>query len=189
MEESVGLGELMSALVAFQSECPVLSFDKKVKTGKYTFDYVTLGKIVQETKPLLAKHGLFISQVPVPSAHPDFVRVKTILGHKSGQVMSSEFEMPVPKKGQTITPQDLGSGLSYAKRYSYSAILSLVTDQDLDGHSPSDVYSGSKEDTDWLKATCKKLGVIDPNIMRSIHEKLLEDTSVKDTKLVAKLID
>lgn len=189
MDEANGLGELMSALVAFQMECPVLSFDKKVKTGKYSFDYVTLGKIVNETKPLLAKHGLIISQVPVPSTNPDNVRVKTILGHKSGQVMSSEFEMAIPKKGQTVTPQDVGSALSYAKRYSYSATLSLVTDQDLDGHSPSEIYHGSKEDAQWLKEVCTKLGVTDKAIMKSIHEKLIQDTCTKDPKLVAKLID
>lgn len=195
MDEAMGLSKLMGALVKFQSECPALSFDKTVKTGKYKFDYVTLAKMVDVTKPLLAKNGLFISQLPICNEKENYVKVKTILGHESGQSISSDFEMKIPatttRDGKTlpITPQDVGSGISYAKRYAYGAILSLITDEDTDGHSPNEIYQGSKEDAAWLKSVCEELGVTDKTIMRGIHDKLLQDTSVKDKKLVSKLID
>jgi hypothetical protein len=189
MDEQGPLGELAKALVAFQSECPRLSFDKTVKTGRYSFDYVTLAKIVNETKPLLAKHGLTISQNPVPCADDKKVAIKTIILHTSGQLMSSTFEMIIPTKGGAPTPQDYGSGISYAKRYAYASALSLVTEEDIDGLPPQEIYQGTKEDIAWLKETCAKLGVVDTAIQKAIHGKMLETTNTKDAKLIAKLID
>lgn len=189
MDEMKPLGELAKALVAFQMECPKLSFDKTVKTGRYSFDYATLAKIVNETKPLLAKHGLAISQHPIIASSGNKVAVKTIIMHSSGQLMSHEYEMLIPCKGQEPTPQDYGSGISYAKRYAYAAALCLVTEEDTDGHSPAEIYQGTSEDKKWLKEVFASLGVREVEIQKQIHLKLLETMSVKDAKLVAKLID
>ena len=124
MDEHRPLNELATALVAFQKECPKLGFDKNVKTGRYSFDYVTLTKIVNETKPILAKHGLTISQNPIPACSDSKIAIKTIIIHTSGQVMSHDFEMIIPIKGSVPTPQDYGSAITYAKRYSYASALS-----------------------------------------------------------------
>ena len=189
MDELRPMGELVKALVAFQKECPKLTFDKKVSTGRYSFEYVTLGKIVNETKPLLAQHGLAISQIPSISSDDKKIAVKTIVMHTSGELMSDTFEMLIPTKGGSPTPQDYGSGISYAKRYAYASTLSLVTEEDTDGHSPAEIYQGTTEDKNWLKETCKKLGVTDVAVQKAIHGKLLENNSIKDVKLIAKLID
>lgn len=195
MGEASPKGELFAALVEFQKECPTFTFDKTVKTSKYSFKYVTLAKLVNETKPLLAKHGLTVIQLPTLSSDASMVRIKTIITHKSGQLISEEFEMVIPQtitrdgKKLPVTPQDLGSAISYSRRYSYGCALGLITDEDTDGHSPAEIYKGTKDDCKWLSDTCKKLGVTDKEVLRGIHLKMLSEQTVKDVKLIQKLID
>lgn len=190
------LNELATALAAFQAECPTFEFDKTVKSKKYSFKYVTLGQLIAKTKPLLAKHGLSVAQLPWIATDPTNVAVKTLVLHKSGQVMSSLFEMKIPviaSRDANVkpdpTPQDVGSGLSYARRYAYASFLGLITDEDTDGHSPDEIYSSSPADKKWLMETCQKLGITDNAVMGELHKKLIAQQSVKSAKLVQQLID
>ena len=194
MDGTSPIGELLGALAAFQLECPTMALDGKVKTGKYDFKYLTLGKLINETKPLLAKHGLTITQWPDISRTGDVVAVTTILGHSSGQHMAKTFEMKIPqtvlKDGKIlpVTPQDYGSAISYAKRYAYGSALGIVTEEDKDGLNEAEIYQASKDDIAWLKATCLKLGVKDPKLMKQISDKMLKDTCTKDPKIVKGMI-
>jgi ribosomal protein L31 len=49
-----------------------------------------------------------------------------------------------------MTPQDIGAVITYMKRYSYSAILGLVSDEDVDGKLSDKSEEPSKEVLDQM---------------------------------------
>ena len=114
---------LFKALSGFQSECPVIHQDTK----GFNYTYADLSKIHSIINPILRKHGLCITQ-PLEKEG-----IKTILYHiESGESLESYITIPrVELKGQNDY-QSYGSGITYFKRYSISAMLSIITDKDLD---------------------------------------------------------
>lgn len=92
--------------------------------GKYTFAYATLGGILHHIRPHLTANGLWFQQY-VRLGH-----MVTRLIHSSGEWMEAgAIPMPDFKGG----PQDIGSIISYFKRYSLSAALGLASEEDNDG--------------------------------------------------------
>ena len=114
---------LFKALSNFQSECPVIHQDTK----GFNYTYADLSKIHSIINPILRKHGLCITQ-PLENEG-----IRTILYHlESGESLESYIIIPrVELKGQNDY-QSYGSGITYFKRYSISAMLSIITDKDLD---------------------------------------------------------
>jgi hypothetical protein len=127
--KSDSLNELASALVKFQKEMPAIERSKTVSVGdKFSFDYAPLDQIVEKATPILTKNGLCVSQLVGENG-----AVTTVLLHESGQYL-----------GETVTihptsdrPQDLGSAITYAKRYSYASILGIVAEDDDDANRAS----------------------------------------------------
>jgi hypothetical protein len=51
--------------------------------------------------------------------------------HESGEERSGEYPLPDPTSAR---PQDIGSAITYARRYSFCAVTGLVTEEDDDGN-------------------------------------------------------
>lgn len=115
------------ALVKFQG---VVSNPNKARTasmGTYSYTYAALPDIVEELREVLAAYGLAVIQSV--GSYEGNVTISTLVMHESGQWIESEpLSMPSGSK-----PQDIGSAITYARRYSYAATLGLVTDDDADG--------------------------------------------------------
>jgi hypothetical protein len=62
------------------------------------------------------------------------VAVRTMLLHTSGQWIASRYVMPI---GDKLTPQAIGSAITYARRYALSAIVGIAPDDDDDGNAAS----------------------------------------------------
>lgn len=126
MIKSENINELAAALVKFQEKMPKIERNKTVTVGdKYSFNYAPLDHIVDKATPKLTKQGLAVSQLVGEGGS-----VTTLLMHESGQYI-----------GETVTiastsnrPQDLGSAITYAKRYSYASILGIVAEDDDDAN-------------------------------------------------------
>lgn len=91
--------------------------------------YVKLEGVVAAVKSGMKETGLSYIQVPV--SKPDFVGTSTIITHSSGQFMK------FPAFGfsfKTNKPHDVGSYMTYARRYSLSAAFGLASDEDDDGN-------------------------------------------------------
>lgn len=115
---------IYEALMNFQSDMPTLPQNTK----GYGYTYTDLLTIINTAQPILAKHGLVITQ-PIAGS-----KINTILHHiPSKEEICSFVDIPqgVSLKGQN-TFQVYGSALSYFRRYSYISILSIVSDADLD---------------------------------------------------------
>lgn len=113
----------MKSLGEFQLECPIIH--KDTQGHKYT--YADLPKIYSVINPLLAKHGLVLTQPLIEKG------IKTILFHlESGEFIEADTPIPQVQLGNMNDYQAYGSGVTYFRRYAISSILGLVTDKDLD---------------------------------------------------------
>lgn len=118
---------LAKALVAFNLEVKII--EKDAKNPHFKNDYASLDNIVNEVRPVLAKHGLVIMQFP--GGDGENYTLRTMLMHESGEWIESESLTMRPVKND---PQGIGSCTTYARRYSLSAMLSLNTGEDDDGN-------------------------------------------------------
>lgn len=132
MNQSPDIKELAIALSAAQSEFTAVPFNATNPFLKNR--YADLSAIVTSTKPILAKNHLAISQMLYSDGNS--VGVTTMLMHSSGQWISSSIALPLgEEKGKSLA-QVAGSIATYCRRYAYSAILGIVSDEDTDGNEP-----------------------------------------------------
>jgi hypothetical protein len=115
---------LYKALADFQQDVPAIYKG----TEGYGYSYADWGQILDVVNPLLKKHGLGFTQ-PL-----DGTKLKTIVFHiESGESIEGSVEIPQDISLAKMNAfQVIGSGITYYRRYSLSAILGLVTDKDAD---------------------------------------------------------
>ena len=90
----------------------------------YKFRYADLEATLSAVREPLSAEGLALFQLI------NGTRLTTILAHKDGGVLSSEFEMaPWLTIGD---PKNFGITVAYFRRYQVNAILCLAADDDLD---------------------------------------------------------
>ncbi|TBX83943.1 recombinase [Bacillus cereus] len=128
MNRSETIAKLAKSLVLFNSE--VNKIAKDADNPFFKNNYATLDTIIDEIRPILSKHGLSIMQIP--SGDGQNVTLKTLLLHESGEWLESDELTMKPVKND---PQAVGSCITYARRYSLAAFLSLNTGEDDDGNS------------------------------------------------------
>ena len=113
--------------------------------------YADLASVRAVIKEPLAKNGLSVMQIP-RTVYFDIgnqrviqgVEIVTILTHKSGEkLVSDPFYMPCAKPDA----HGLGSAITYARRYSLSAILNVASDDD-DGNAASDAARAASQSDD-----------------------------------------
>ncbi|MDA1834832.1 ERF family protein [Bacillus cereus group sp. BY142LC] len=127
MNRSETISKLAKSLVLFNSE--VNKIAKDADNPFFKNNYATLDTIIDEIRPILSKHGLSIMQIP--SGDGQNVTLKTLLLHESGEWLESDELTMKPVKND---PQAVGSCITYARRYSLAAFLSLNTGEDDDGN-------------------------------------------------------
>lgn len=120
-----GLAELYTALAAAQAE--IVAAEQNRENPHLKSRYATLNAVWDACRAPLTKNGLCLTQFP--SFDGGRVRVRTVLGHKSGQEIESTLELPPGK--QDI--QGIGSAITYARRYVMSALVGVCPDDDDDG--------------------------------------------------------
>jgi hypothetical protein len=102
----------------------------KTGPGTVKYSYATLAEVWSSCRKPLADNALCVIQ-QVEQHNPGSITVNTILGHSSGQSISSELSMPVIGG----TAQSVGSAISYARRYGLMALVGIATDDDDDGQA------------------------------------------------------
>lgn len=117
------IGELAKALSKFQSELAQPKLNKEVKAGAYKFKYADLANCYAAAKPIIGKYGLSVTHITTPT------HLLTILLHESGEWLKSELPLNTAQ-----AYQQLGSAITYLKRYSYCAILGICADDDDDAN-------------------------------------------------------
>jgi hypothetical protein len=135
VKTSEQINELAGALSKAQAQFPTIAKDKTAKVkmrddkGEYTYKYANLASILEVVNPILAAHSLSVTQV---TEFEGQFWLRTRLMHSSGQWLESSWPLKTYER-----PQDAGSALTYARRYSLSAVLGIATDEDDDGAAAS----------------------------------------------------
>lgn len=131
MKTSQTTGSIIAALIQFQSDNTGI---KKDGQG-YNYKYISLDQIFALVRPVLSKHGLVMSQDVGSIVVGDKVQTtcETVIYHKSGEWISTGAMIVEPiTNAKMSVMQNLGSAITYAKRYQLTAILGLSADVDND---------------------------------------------------------
>lgn len=127
MNKSESIADLAKALAAFQSEVKQPKKDKSNPFFKST--YVDLAGVVDAITETAPKHGLSFMQHALTDEN-ERVGVTTIIFHESGEYIEAP---PIFAKPTKAGPQEVGSVITYLKRYSLSAAFGITSEVDDDG--------------------------------------------------------
>jgi hypothetical protein len=135
---------LAEALVAAQADLPcVLGKDADGQIQSRTYRYLTLDKLIAETRPILTKHGLTLMQFPgyeVIDGKPFPTLVTRIewADLEAGDNLGDALEYSMPLYVEPKTMQGLGSAITYARRYAWQSVLGIAAEEDTDAAKDDD---------------------------------------------------
>jgi len=122
MKTSEQISELAAALAAAQGMMENAIMNRV--NPHFKSKYADLAAIFDAARKPLSANGLAIVQTIGDGV------LHTRLLHTSGQWIASEH--PLPMSGR---PQEIGSALTYARRYSLSALIGIAADEDDDANA------------------------------------------------------
>jgi hypothetical protein len=175
MPQSENINELAAALAKAQGTMKAAHFNKT--NPHFKNKYADLTAILEAVRHPLSENGLAIVQTP-EIMDGAFCLVTRLL-HSSGQYIAGEYPLPAQ-----ATPQQIGSAITYAKRYSLCAIVGISADDDDDAeatrkegvmvttvtkrenpHTPMDKedypprYAANGEQYDWINTDRASEGI------------------------------
>lgn len=130
---------LAAALAAFQAEIPLIGKTNTAKVpmksgGGYSYTYADLATVTSIVLPLLAKHGLAWTAMPTVADTGGLVLDYRLL-HESGESVGGQYPL------QGGSPQQVGSAITYARRYCLTAVTGVApTDDDDDAAAAQRAY-------------------------------------------------
>jgi hypothetical protein len=110
-------------LLAFQQK--VEAVKKTKKNPHFKNAYADINEILSEVKPLLSDLNLVLSQPII-----DGLQCSIITDVASGESVTSCIKLP-----ENLQPQQLGSAITYFRRYTLVSLLCLETEEDVDGNN------------------------------------------------------
>lgn len=123
------------------NEVPNFSTDETASAGSRIYKYLNLATLLKNIKPIFEKHGIAFSQKVTFNGPGDgrqaLGTVETIIFDENEQQTVCEYPFYI-----TGDPQQVGSAITYARRYSLTTILGIFPDKDDDGG-----YAKQKFDT------------------------------------------
>jgi len=156
MSTSDQINELVGALSKAQAEmdnAPMLSTNPHFRSK-----YADLASIRNATIPPLSKNGLALFQT-ISGTENGGLSLVTRLAHTSGQWAESRYPLPNSSK-----PHEMGSAITYARRYSWAAVCGIAAEEDDDGNNAQEgarngvkavparkSSAAAKRDGDWEK--------------------------------------
>lgn len=123
MSNSEQTNELGAALSKAQGAMKNAVFNRQ--NPHFKNKYADLAAVWDAIRKPLADNGLSITQTIRPNGTGLYLC--TTMRHSSGQWVDSSYPLPTMAK-----PQEMGSALTYARRYSLSAIVGIAADEDDD---------------------------------------------------------
>jgi hypothetical protein len=123
MPQSENINELAAALAKAQGLMTAAAMDKT--NTHFKTKYATLSSVLEAIRKPLTDNGIAVTQTT--ELRDGAFCLVTRLAHSSGQWLAGEYLLPA-----NVSPQQLGSALTYARRYSLSAIACIAADEDDD---------------------------------------------------------
>lgn len=125
--------------------------------GSYNYDYADLYTVLKLITPILNKNGFILTQ---PTKVDNGKQVlETILIHTSGFTHKGEIILP-DFSSQDMRAQELGSLITYFRRYSLVTLLGInIENEDDDGAAASAPNPASEKQKEFIIKLCKDKNV------------------------------
>lgn len=133
VRRSLGIQQLAAAMVAVQKQIEDPTKNKSAARGEKggSYRYADLPTVLDAVRPALVANGFAVMQFPCEL--DDAPALTTILLHTSGEWVETTTKIrPV-----NPSPQNVGSALTYARRYALLALCGIAADDDDDGRAAS----------------------------------------------------
>lgn len=148
---------LATALAAFQAEVPIVrkgnTADVRSDKGNYSYSYADLADVSEIALPLLGRHGLSFSAKPTYNEHGNFV-LAYVLRHEGGESDGGEYPLPPV----TVPPQQMGTAITYARRYAFTAVTGVAAggdDSDAQGSPNPPAPAAAPQPNGWRERIAK----------------------------------
>lgn len=136
--QSETIGAIAAALAKAQGEIENAKFNRV--NPHFKNKYADLTAIFDAVRAPLSKNELAVTQtIEVREAG---MVLSTKLMHSSGEWLGSEYPLPMSAR-----PQEFGSALTYAKRYSLASIVGVSADEDDDANAAQGASNGAARAT------------------------------------------
>jgi hypothetical protein len=126
--QSDSLVNLIPALLKAQSKLDVAEKSRKSGGAGRSWKYADWATIVEASRKALSDNKLCVSQRIILGEGGNMI-LSTTLFHESGEYLDSRMPLWV---ANTATAQDIGSRITYFKRYAYAALVGVITDDEDD---------------------------------------------------------
>lgn len=123
MKMSTSITKIAGALVKAQKEMGAVT--KDANNPFYKSKYADINSVLEVAVPALNSNGIFVSQPDYSTVEGHFV--ETYLMHESGEFLASE---PLRLELSKVDMQQLGSAITYGRRYSLQSMLGLRAEDD-----------------------------------------------------------
>lgn len=121
------------ALALSKAQHEIKGATKDTTNPFFKAKYADLASVWEACREVLAKNELSVAQ---PTGMVDGKTVlRTILMHSSGEFVEGILPLHV---AETATPQQVGSAITYARRYALAAMVGVSPQEDDDGNSASE---------------------------------------------------
>ncbi|MEY8001557.1 ERF family protein [Clostridium sp. Mt-5] len=127
METSEEIKNISTAMIAIEKEIQGMTPD--ANNPFFKSSYITLDGILEYIRPILAKNNVWLFQNAFGDG--EYICVVTRLNHSSGEFIETDVLKMKPQKND---PQQLGSCITYAKRYQLASLLGISSEIDDDGN-------------------------------------------------------
>ena len=169
MKQSESITDLATALCLAQAEMGGAIKDSNNPFFKSS--YADLTSVIKVIKEPFAKYGLSFVQLPVTSAGGNGIGVSTMLMHKSGQWLQSEYLLPMDK----VTPQGAGSAITYARRYALQSLVGIPSVDD-DSELAMFGFDRNEDNTVVIDMTLEGLSeTVSTPPAKRVSKKLMQD--------------
>jgi hypothetical protein len=169
--------QLAVALVAFRGEMPVVKRTSSGQAGSRKYKYADLATVEATAQPHLKKNKLSVTQ-PIDEADNGSTYLKTIIRHESGESEQTRIRVPI----EGVSPQDVGSVVTYYRRYAFSAALGIAVEgEDDDGdagkeaklptaRTPSATKAASEKQIGLIETLAKRKGKDDEWVLNTLEK-------------------
>jgi len=142
-ETTSEIKDLASALHALQQNLPTVAKGNTADTGKYKYKYADLNDVQAAIFPLLGQYGLTWTTAPTLTDR-GFALHYELRHDYSDEAIKGDYHLPAG------TPQEIGSAITYARRYALCAVTGLAPGGDDDdgaaaSHPPVQEKSAGSE--------------------------------------------
>lgn len=124
------------------NEVPNFNTDETANAGSRTYKYLNLATLLKNIKPIFKKYDLAFSQRVTFDGTGDgrqtLGTVETIIFDENEQQVVCKYPLFV-----TGDPQQVGSAITYARRYSLTTVLGIFPDKDDDGSYAKQQYDNA----------------------------------------------